>query len=116
MESGLRFNLCDLPTAAKRNKDFDENGSFAICKIPPHVLYACKFWTYHVSRLETLDETLMHGITSFLTDRFLYWLEVMSLKQLLSPASQALKKAYHWCWVRLKFSATDLKLIYFILF
>lgn len=81
METGLRLNICQIPTSSKRNKDIEGLQSLLSDKVSPQLLYSCRFWAYHIASLDVLDEVIIQKLSSFFTDRFLYWLEVMSLSQ-----------------------------------
>ena len=49
--------------------------------ISPHLLYASHFWSQHVSYLGDIDDVISSKLSEFLSNRFLEWLEVMSVTE-----------------------------------
>ena len=88
MEDGLKFNICNVATSFKRNPDIRGLDKVVDANVRPSLLYASRYWTYHVSRLPTPDESVTDAVTEFLLNRFLQWLEVMSATK--SPFQDAL--------------------------
>jgi hypothetical protein len=81
MEDGLTFNMCRLDTSFKRNRDIPDFDKLVNANVPLRLLYACRYWTYHVSRLPEPEESVVHAMTAFFQHRFLQWLEVMSISK-----------------------------------
>ena len=83
MEKGLTFDICALPTSFKRNVDIEGIDELVKTCILDHLSYACRFWAHHVSRLAEVewDARIERGVAVLLSERVLYWLEVMSLIQ-----------------------------------
>lgn len=88
MEKGLTFDICNLPTSFKRNVDIKGIDELVKTRISDHLSYACRFWAHHVSRLAEAEwnARIERGVNVLLSERVLYWLEVMSLIQ-SSPGS-----------------------------
>lgn len=76
---GLRFNICNLPTSFKRNREIAQIDGLIKENIPPALSYACKFWVYHVGQLEAIENPLADSLMKLLGVQLLEWLEVMSL-------------------------------------
>lgn len=85
MDARLQFNICRIPTSSKPNTQIENIQQLIQKHIPDALLYACKFWAYHLSQLGawTKSDGLMNSVTALLSDRVLEWLEVMSLTETL---------------------------------
>lgn len=81
MQANLRFNICDVKTSFKPNDQIANLQKAIQDHISNALLYACKFWAYHLSKLAdwTDLEALRRAVTGLLNTHFLAWLEVMSL-------------------------------------
>ena len=76
----LRFNICQIPTSYKANKDIENLDTLITENISPHLRYASNFWAQHLSALTTVDNVISSKLLDFLrSSRFLRWLEVMSV-------------------------------------
>ena len=80
MECELRFNICCIPTSYKANKDIENLDILVKKYISPHLRYACHFWAQHLSYLTDVDNAISAKLRGMLSDRFLEWLEVMSVR------------------------------------
>jgi hypothetical protein len=100
MKQELRFNICNLDTSHLSNADVPEIEARITQYISPHLLYACRFWSDH------LQETIFSadcalGVNDFLNQRFLFWLEALSLTGQVRLATPALVATGNWaevCW------------------
>ena len=97
MNRMLKFNICGWDTSHGHNDDMKMS-----TLVPAYLSYSCRFWAEHLGedgnrhgRLELLKE-LRH----FLYDRFLFWLEVLSLTKEVSIAQLSLLIAIRWLGVR----------------
>lgn len=79
MATELRFNIGRLSSSFIRNADIEGLADITKANISPHLLLACRIWTYHISQLERLGRMLVEMIYDFFRFHFPYWLEVMSL-------------------------------------
>jgi hypothetical protein len=79
MERELRFNICEILTSYKANKDIENLSALATKNISPHLLYASRFWAQHFSCLTNIDDMILSKLLGLLSSRFLEWLEVMSV-------------------------------------
>jgi len=79
MERELRFNICQIPTSYKANKDIENLDALIEDSISRRLLYASHFWAQHISRLTTVDDATSLKLRCLLSSRFLEWLEVMSV-------------------------------------
>jgi hypothetical protein len=66
--------------------------------IPEHLQYACQFWADHVT---AIPYNHGHGQTTerFLFDKFLFWLETLSLLGIVGSANHTLSKFTSWALV-----------------
>jgi hypothetical protein len=97
MNRKLKFNMCGLVTSYLRNDDIRLS-----TPIPTHLSYACRFWAEHLGEVDDMHgrHTLLKEMRHFLYHRFLFWLEVLSLKKEVSISQRALLSAIRWLGVR----------------
>lgn len=87
MKDMLHFSMCDLessfvPTDRVRGLEYriKEN-------VPPHLAYACLYWSQHLSRSPQIS-ILLGELSEFVYSQLFFWFEVLSL-----IASPSLRKA-----------------------
>jgi hypothetical protein len=63
--------------------------------IPEHLQYACQFWADHMTAIPYNHK---HGEATerFLLNKFLFWLETLSLLGIVGSAYQTLSKFISW--------------------
>ncbi|KAG8757818.1 hypothetical protein FRC11_004248, partial [Ceratobasidium sp. 423] len=96
MREQLRFNICDLesPHVADNHKTIglkdriDEH-------VSPSLSYACRYWGNHLE-LSAHSRSLHSSLDDFLTNRLLFWIEVLNLKRFLDEGEEVLFKAVVW--------------------
>jgi hypothetical protein len=98
MKAGLRFNICQLETSHIRNADIPNLAIRVMEKISTCLSYSCQFWADHLEASAS-DVELLNEAKEFLCNRFLYWLEVLSLLDMVRIASQALLVLHEWSMV-----------------
>jgi len=86
MQTGLRFNICDLETSYVRNIDISDLASRIEKSIPTRLSYSCRFFAGHL-QTTTIDVQLVKMVESFLLAHLLHWMEVMSLIKEVNTAS-----------------------------
>ncbi|TFK60393.1 hypothetical protein BDN72DRAFT_965701 [Pluteus cervinus] len=94
MEAGLRFNIADIESSYLKNPD--ANDASVTAKIKPHLLYACKHWCEHLTSLPNFDADLAKSVEELLTERFPFWLEVLSLSRSLGATSRLFARVIPW--------------------
>lgn len=107
MQRDLRFNICDIETSYCLHLGIEGIQETVDTPITPALMYASQYWADHLelgSSTESGSDQLAVEVTSFVTDRLLYWIEVFSLKNQISKISVALRKATNWVEVRRFFS------------
>jgi hypothetical protein len=96
MNRELKFNVCGWETSYRRNDDMKKS-----TPIPAYLSYSCRFWAEHL--VEDDDKhgrsALLQEMHDFLYDRFLFWLEVLSLTKEVLVAQRALLTAIRWLGV-----------------
>ncbi|TDL18727.1 WD40 repeat-like protein, partial [Rickenella mellea] len=99
MTAGLRFNICKLVTSYVLNDESPNADEIAKNPIPTHLSYSCLFWGSHL-RFTPFDIEVLEQLREFMNERFLYWLEVLSLIHGVHTATQTLSSVVEWCRVR----------------
>jgi hypothetical protein len=96
MKQDLKFNICGLETSHSHNDDMKKP-----ILIPAHLLYSCHFWAEHLEEDDRKHDhyTLLKEIEYFLYNRFLFWLEVLSLAKEVPVAQGALFTTICWLGV-----------------
>ena len=92
----LEKNMCKLPDAITNSevKDLKERTEQYI---NPALQYACKSWYTHLANEKTVySATISTAIDHFLREKFLFWLEVLSVLGVTKEAVNALGAAKKW--------------------
>ncbi|KAJ7191429.1 WD40 repeat-like protein, partial [Mycena pura] len=88
----LRFNICGLEDSRVLNANILDLSNRVDKNISPQLSYSSRFWFNHVQESST-DEVILKAVKNFLNDKFLYWLEVLSLLEQIPVATTALRVA-----------------------
>ena len=110
MGNGLKFNICAIETSYYRNKDIGGIQERVDRAISPALMYASQYWADHLesgSVQELGSHPLVDAIRDFFFHRFLYWIEVFSVKEQVSAIPGILRKATSWAKVCRHFSHDD---------
>jgi NACHT domain len=91
----LEFNICKLESSYLANIDVPDLDSRIAKHIPPALSYACLFWGDHLEHL-SFDHDLFMKLRSLVETKFLFWLEVLSVKSSVGLASRALSSLSIW--------------------
>ena len=78
MKNQLRFNICNLETSFKFNRDVLNLEKRVSERIHPGLLYACRHWASHLRDVPYSSEILSE-LDNFMYKQLLYWIEVLSL-------------------------------------
>ncbi|KAJ6501235.1 WD40-repeat-containing domain protein [Mycena vitilis] len=100
MQTELRFNICGLPTSYLRNSDMPEIQSRLRTSISGQLLYACRYWADHLTAVP-FHFDIAQAAYKFLVDKFLFWLEVLSLTGFIGYGTGALSRCVAWIKSRL---------------
>jgi hypothetical protein len=97
MSNSLFFNICNLQSSFA----FDEDVSGLterISAISAELFYACRYWGDHLELAEP-SEVLRSLAEDFLSQRLLFWMEVLNLKQCIGAGGPILSQAHMWLQV-----------------
>ena len=102
MNQRLEKNMCKLPDAVANHEVIDLQ-KMTEQHIGDALQYACKSWHKHIVDLHTAPAhrlKLTSILHQFLEDKFLFWLEVLSILGTVRGAIDALEVAAKWLEVR----------------
>ncbi|KAJ7199412.1 quinon protein alcohol dehydrogenase-like superfamily, partial [Mycena pura] len=92
LQKHLRFNICRLPDSHLLNSEVP---GLPESHLPPALKYASRFWGPHLGDSE-FDDQILLSLKSFLTQQFLFWLEVLSIRQMVPFAAGILQFARNY--------------------
>ncbi|KAH9480194.1 Vegetative incompatibility protein HET-E-1 [Psilocybe cubensis] len=90
----LRFNIFGVSTSYFANTEIMDHAQIGT-RISPALFYACRYWYKHLKRLP-FDDFIFKQVQSFLQEKFLFWLEVLSIADKLPLAMQAFVMLRRW--------------------
>uniref|UniRef100_A0A8H8CGW4 Nephrocystin 3-like N-terminal domain-containing protein n=1 Tax=Psilocybe cubensis TaxID=181762 RepID=A0A8H8CGW4_PSICU len=96
----LTFNICRLESSHLLNTDVDDLHSRINRFISPALLYACRFWGDHLTR-SAFSIELLEKLETFFFNKFLFWLEILSVTQNVQIAVEAITVATKWLQIGL---------------
>lgn len=95
MRDQLRFNICNLESSFIIDKEVDElQGRISQCISSP-LFYTCRYWADHLYSCKP-SETLESTLGEFLSNRLLFWMEVLNLKGVMNIGMGVLLKSKQW--------------------
>ena len=92
---GLKFNICKLETSYLANDDVEDLNTRIFQHIPPALLYACRFWDDHLKHSD-FKADLYRKVEAFFKEKFLFWLETLSLTRNVGLAPSAFATLTTW--------------------
>jgi hypothetical protein len=92
---GLKFNICKLETSYLANDNIEDLNTRVDQHIPPALLYACRFWDEHLKHTD-FKMDLFRKVESFFKEKFLFWLEALSLTRIIGLARSAFATLNMW--------------------
>ena len=95
MLDNLKFNICKLESSYLANSEVPDIETRIAENIPPGLLYGCIHWSDHFEHL-AFDEDIFKKVRSVFETKFLFWLEVLSIKSYVGVASRALSSLLLW--------------------
>jgi NACHT domain len=95
MLGNLKFNICKLESSYLANSDIPDLESRIAEHIPPPLSYASVFWGDHLEHV-TFEHDLFMKLRSLFETKFLFWLEMLSIKTSVGAASPALSALKTW--------------------
>lgn len=91
----LHFNICQLKTSYLPNNAVPDLQNKIKSSIPEALQYACRFWSHHISPVPS-SPLLLERVQIVLEERFLFWLEVLSVLGLVNSMPMHLHKLQKW--------------------
>ncbi|KAF7968758.1 hypothetical protein HWV62_29555 [Athelia sp. TMB] len=79
MDNQLHFNIGNLATSHIPNADIPDLSNRVGIAVPQSLSYPCLFWGHHIRKSLSGDSSLLPLISKFFKEKFLFWLEVLSL-------------------------------------
>jgi len=95
MNGALKPNLLSLPECAL-NKEVKDLQDRINAHISPALKYACKFWCDHLTKTGEDISRVLDALNVFMREKFLPWLEVISVVGAIREAVVGLKKIILW--------------------
>ena len=92
---GLKFNICELETSYLANVDVEDLNTRVDEHVPPALLYACRFWDAHLKQADFKTD-LFRKVETVLKEKFLFWLETLSLTRNIGLAPSAFATLNMW--------------------
>ncbi|KAG8711011.1 hypothetical protein FRC11_003849 [Ceratobasidium sp. 423] len=91
----LWFNICNLKSSYQTNDQVvDLDTRVAQC-ISPTLSYACRYWAQHLS-LSPASANTQDMLLEFLSNRLLFWMEVLSLSSCIGIGAPMMQQAQTW--------------------
>ncbi|KAF7965886.1 hypothetical protein HWV62_41022 [Athelia sp. TMB] len=90
MNSQLHFNMGNLSTSHIPNADIPDLSDCVVIAVPQSLSYSCLFWGYHIRESLSGDSSILPLILTFFEEKFLFWLEVLSLMGEIPLVSQTM--------------------------
>jgi hypothetical protein len=94
-DDGLKFNICKLETSYLANDDVEDLNTRVDQHIPPALLYACRFWDDHLRHAD-FKMDLFGKVETFFNEKFLFWLEALSLTRIIGLAPSVFATLNMW--------------------
>jgi len=95
MNDGLECNILSLPDYAL-NSEVEDLEARTKGRISVALEYACKSWHNHLTEIRGDVAAIVSALRSFMQERFLGWLEVLSVTGATRDAVVALEKVILW--------------------
>ena len=98
MNNGLKPNLLSLPDYVL-NSEVEDLQARIDDHISVSLEYACKYWSNHLIEVKGDTATILPVLDGFLKERFLAWLEVLSVIKAAGDAVPSLERLKSWAQV-----------------
>jgi hypothetical protein len=93
--NGLKFNICKLETSYLANDDVEDLNTRVDQHVPPALLYSCRFWDDHLKHTDFKTD-LFRKVETLFKEKFLFWLEALSLTRIIGLAPSAFANLNIW--------------------
>ncbi|CAE6420154.1 unnamed protein product [Rhizoctonia solani] len=91
-----KFNICGLPSSYLPDEKVENLGKLVKQKISPGLLYACRYWSIHLS-LGNFNDKTVDFVRNFFLARLFIWMEVLNLTKNMRFGTSASQVAEKWC-------------------
>jgi hypothetical protein len=92
MNRKLRFNMFNLRTSHEDLTTLLGDGSHPLLSPVSALYYSCRYWMDHIRALDALGAThIKEQVKTFMAEKLLFWLEVISAAKCLHVASRGLE-------------------------
>ncbi|KEP46581.1 putative vegetative incompatibility protein HET-E-1 [Rhizoctonia solani 123E] len=95
MKTELRFNICQLESSYLADDQVSDLEARVVRCISPTLSYACRYWSSHL-QLSAAKDNASHMLLDFLFERFLFWMEVLSLSRCIGIGATMMQQAQTW--------------------
>ncbi|KEP47113.1 vegetative incompatibility protein HET-E-1 [Rhizoctonia solani 123E] len=95
MKSQLRFNICGLESSFVPDDEVNDLDSRIEMNITRTLSYVCQYWASHLG-MATRSGVLTRMLNEFLSQRLLFWMEVLNLMKAIDTGIDMLQKATVW--------------------
>jgi hypothetical protein len=95
MKGQLRFNICELKSSFVPDKNVISLKEQIEKNISQELSYACRYWADHLKPTATSAD-LREMVEEFLSQRLLFWMEVLNLKECMAMGVTELVKVQQW--------------------
>jgi len=96
MGKSLKKNMCSIPNYALNSEVKDLMKRIEDSGIRGALEYACRSWHKHIAGMNHRTEKVISALTCFLEEKFLFWLEVLSILGAVGNAVHALNVTVKW--------------------
>jgi len=96
MQAELKFNMCRLETSYLLNSEVLDLKERIEENIPSELLYSCRFWADHLAHVSDFSSDMFESLQAFMQEKFLFWLEVLSVRGEVAVAKSALLSLQEW--------------------
>lgn len=99
MNSELKFNIGEFPSSHMSNDQVEGLRDRVRNKLSPAMRYSFRFWTAHLSACGKYNAALATSLREFAENKFLFWLELMSLLDPVYGPLDEMDLLSRWCEV-----------------
>ena len=96
LQAELQFNICKLETFYLLNSEVSDLKKRVADNISSALSYSCRFWADHLARVSEFNSDVFGSLLVFMKERFLFWLEVLSVRGEMGIAKPALLSLEGW--------------------
>ncbi|GAB1518046.1 hypothetical protein RhiTH_001104 [Rhizoctonia solani] len=107
MQDQLRFNICGIETSFIPDSKVQDLEARVQKSISPTLSYVAKYWGDHLMKSAPC-KVVRKGLGDFLSDRLLFWIEVLSLKHILDKGISILSEVKRWMMDQVQDRSSDL--------